>query len=489
LQYVMGIDVGSQGVRILVTDLKGRVVAGSSRNFPQIKVKGLPAEWFEQRPQDWWDAVLNCIKDIAKTFSKEGYSLKEIGAAAVDSTSGTIIPLAQDCSPLRDAIMYNDPRAGKESELLQEKGKELSNKLGYSFKSSFALPRILWIKENEPEIYADTRRFIHAADFINGKLSGNYGITDHTNALKTGFDLIDYRWPALINELGIDQNLLPEVVPPGSIIGIIDSYLAKDLGLSPELKVVTGMTDGCAAQLSSGAVEPGQWNTTIGTTLVLKGITKELIKDEKGRLYCHLNPEGYWIPGGASNTGGKCLNDYFPGYSLAELDQGIIPDKPGDLYIYPLTGRGERFPFVNKEARGFIHGDVESIEELYQGFLEGVGYIERVAYDLMEDLGAIVGPDIYVTGGAVKSRPWLQIRANILNKRLLQPVVSESAMGAAITAASKTCFHDSVEAAKEMVTIAQEIEPQEDTVSLYDDKYRKFCEILKNKGYIKDGGK
>lgn len=482
--YFLGLDVGTQGVRAVISDEVGELIAKSSRPIASDSKKKLPERWAEQAPLSWWEGVSLCLKEVIASLREKGISSQEIKAISVTSTSGTVLSLGEGDEPLRKAIMYNDSRAVEEARLVNEAGKNLVAKLGYQFKPSFALSKILWLKRHEPKIYNRTKRFIHAGDFIVGKLTGDYSTTDTSNALKTGYDLVDKRWPRFISrDLEIPHRLFPEVVTPGTPIGSISPACAIETGLSRKTAVTAGTTDGTASLISTGVASPGEWVSTVGTTLVVKGISEKLVKDKEGRVYCHLHPDGFWLPGGASSVGGECLKDRFADENLTELDRHVMDKVPTHLIIYPLVRTGERFPFVNPEAEGFIIGRARDKYELYGAYLEGVGLVERWIYELLEELGAEVGERIWTAGGGAKSREWLQIRANILNKTLIRPKIVESAFGAAIVAASRTVYPNLIEATRKMVRVDLEVAPEAQALRPYEVKYRKFRDACRAIGY------
>lgn len=495
--YFLGIDVGTQGARAVVTDRVGNVVTEAREEFPdwdqtwggggESRVRSsLPEGWFEQLPDAWWEATRGCLRRVSSALKEHKIGPESLKAVAVTSTSGTIVPVDRHLRPLRPAIMYNDSRAREEAKEVQATGAHIAEKLGYRFGSSFALPRILWLKRHEPGVFSQAAYFLHAADYIVANLLGGRVVTDYSNSLKTGYDLIDNRWPEFIEEsLGIPLSKLPEVVAPGTILGRLSAKCAADVGLSTETLVVAGMTDGCAAQVAAGAMNVNDWNTTIGTTLVIKGVTGDLLKDPKGRIYSHRHPEGYWMPGGASNTGGECLEKEFHGLDYDSLNRQVPGVVPTSIIVFPLTRTGERFPFVHPEAKGFVVGKPESQAELYAGYLEGVGYVERLAYEMLEGLGASIGQRIYTTGGATKSKEWIQIRANILNRALVKPRHTGSDMGMAIVAASKTAYADICEATRNMVQVETIIEPQQaELVDAYSERYEAFRRECARRGYI-----
>jgi len=483
--YVLGLDIGTRGVRAVVCDGEGSIIAHASQPFDSPKeVSLLQPGWVEQHPHEWWNAVSTCLISIADEMRMRGKDPRSIRALAVDSTSGTILPLDRTGQPLRPAIMYNDTRATREAEECNAAGNEITEKLGYKFSSAFGLPKILWIKKNQPDIFEQTAVFAHAADYIVSKLTGNYRISDTSNALKTGYDLIDRRWPDFIEKsLGIPIEKLPQVVTSGLVIGEVSDRPARETGLAKGTPVVAGVTDGTAGFLASGATRIGDWNTTIGTTMVLRGISDHLIKDPMGRIYCHIHPQGYWLPGGASNVGAECLDKMFGNRNLDELNPYVPQYAPTNLIVYPLCRKGERLPFVNPEAEGFITGEPRDSRDLYVGYLEGVGYVERWCLDVMAELGAEVGDTIYTTGGGARSLEWMQVRADILNKRVIRPQLTECAIGTAVVAASKTLFENIETAARGMIKMGESAEPNPFSVDTYNERYAGFRKACADHGY------
>ncbi|MBI4027512.1 MAG: hypothetical protein HY360_21175 [Verrucomicrobia bacterium] len=330
-----------------------------------------------------------------------------------------------------------------------------------------------------------TRFFLSPTDFIIGRLTGNFGVTDYTNALKTGCDLVDERWPDFIeNDLGIPRDRLPRVVAPGTRVGCLTRSAGEETGLAEGTPVLAGMTDGCASQVATGAVAPGQWNSTLGTTLVIKGVHRQLLRDPNGSVYCHRHPDGYWLPGGASNTGGECIARQFDPSRLDALGAEALLHAPTSVVLYPLMRTGERFPFVKPHARGFSIGEARDDVTLYTACLEGVGYIERLAYDALRSMGAEIADAIHVAGSTASVGAWLQIRADILNQTLLVPANSTGAMGAAVIAAGGVAHRGIVSAARAMVRIVRDVMPRAEMRAPYSERYDRFRAALRDRGYI-----
>lgn len=468
-----------------MADERGQVIAHATKEFARVAIPDLPPGHLEQNPDDWWNAARECLSAVTAQLREAGRNTQEIVAGAVDSTSGTIVLMDAQQRPIRPALMYNDRRAGSEADKINEVSREFCGKVGYRFNSSFALPKILWLVRHEPENWARTRYVVHAADYIVGKLTGIFDVTDQSNALKTGFDLVDFQWPDFIEkEFGIEQARLPRVILSGETIAPVSQSCAVVTGLSTRTTIVAGMTDSSADQVASGAHRVGDWNTVLGTTITLKGLTRQLLKDPLGRVYCHRHPLGYWMPGGASNVGARVLDERFPGVDKAAFGRVALELSPTPLTIYPLTQRGERFPFHQPDAVGFTEGEARNDEELYAAHLEGVAFTERLAYDVVTELGAEVGERIYTTGGGAKSLEWLQIRADVLGRELARASHANAAMGCTIIAASHTLFNDIAEATAQMVQIDQVIAPREDLQVRYEEACQRFLTALRQRGYV-----
>lgn len=483
----LGIDVGTQGVRVAAMDAAGKLAAEAEVPFgADAAPGGLPAGWFEQRPEAWLDALGRCLAALSA-----GRGIAATRAISVTSTSGTVVPAAADGSALCPAIMYNDSRSADEARAVQAAGAPVAAALGYVFGSSFGLPKILWLRRHRPDVYERTARFLSPTDFVVAWLCGRSDVSDPTNMLKSGYDLLNDRWPDFLGTLDLDAAKLPDVVPSGSVVAPIRPEVARRFGLEDDTVVCAGMTDGCASQVSAGAVRPGQWCTTIGTTLVIKGVSSKLVLDPLGRVYSHRHPEGYWLPGGASNTGADCLKTRF-GQRTEVLSAGALAASPSGVVTYPLMKRGERFPFVSPEAEGFVLDDPAGAgpDELrrFASHLEGVAFVERLSYETLEALGLAVGPEIFTTGGGARSTAWIQIRADVLGRSVLKPEAPLGAVGAAILAASRTAFRSLSEAASAMVRIESRSDPRPAFRGAYEAPYRRFVGELRRRGYLREGG-
>ncbi|WP_019123660.1 FGGY-family carbohydrate kinase [Brevibacillus massiliensis] len=478
----LGIDVGTQGARVAAVREDGELLAHASVPLPAV-AEPRPG-WREQRAEDWWQAVSACLGAVTEELHLLGGGLVgQVKAIAVSSTSGTIVPVDRAGRALRPALMYNDSRSAAEAAEASAAGRALEQELGYRFSSSFALPKCVWLSRHEPSVCERTAKFLHAADYIVGSLTGVWDVTDYSNALKTGYDLLRNQWPPfLFSELGLNADKFPRVVAPGTVIAPISRQTVAAFGLAADTVVAAGMTDGCLGQLASGARQDGDWTSTIGTTFILKGLTDQLLRGPG--LYSHLHPDGWWMPGGASNCGGAVLNRLFGKERLAALDRQAELSGPSTVIVYPLVQCGERFPFQHDGATGFVLGEPKDEADLYRGCLEGMALVERLALEVVQELGAKVNRRLYTTGGAAKSAAWMQIRADVLQMELCRPKWGEPAVGAAVLAAKAAGFASVSEAAGQMVRVEPPIQPDVRMASVYREKYARFKEECRLRGYL-----
>lgn len=465
----IGVDIGTQGVRVMAVDHKGNVVASVKKAFAWTDNRE------EQNPDIWWSTLIDTLQALQNKL-KTIISLSNIKAISVTSTSGTVIPVDEYYRPLHGALMYSDKRSHQEAKICTAAS-------SLPFNPSFGLPKMLWFIKHYPQQAEKIYLWCHAADFIIGKLSGVWGVTDFTNALKSGYDLELEEWPSFIHSsLHIPSHWLPKVVPPGQVIGHLSKEISELTGLPSTIQVVTGMTDGCSSQVASGCTKPGDWNTTIGTTMVIKGVTLKPIHDPLGRVYNHKHPQGYWMPGGASNTGADWITRDYGQCNLQQLNQKAEQWLPTSWLSYPLMQDGERFPFLSAKARGFDQKGL-TIEQRFAARLEGVAYMERLSYEFLESLSSETVNSVYTAGGGSLSDVWLNIRSNVLQKPIYKMKHVEGAVGVAMIAASNTEFQSLTESVQHMVQVEKCIEPGS-FQDVYDEHFNQFKTVLEKKGYL-----
>ena len=358
----LGIDLGTGGVRAVVVTGDGEIVADANSPFTSDDVNQ-HGDIHEQDARSWWPMVAMAVTQFELSLLDAGYSIEQIRAIAVDGTSGTIVPIDEFGYVLGPALMYNDGRAVAEAEELTELAQAAGSDVVIS--PSYAAARIRWFQKHEPDVFERTYCFAHQADYIQWLMLGcrcpdarqhvfpARPFTDYSNALKTGYDLANECWPDwLLNIEGVSDRL-PRVVPPGTAVGNLDKEDLRCFRYAHhDIQIITGCSDGTAGFLASGAKNLGDDNTTLGTTLVFKRIADQPVNNEL--VYSHKLPGNRWLPGAASNTGGEWIRQQFADADLKALDAQAAALLPIDVLAYPLAHTGERFPFKNADATGFI---------------------------------------------------------------------------------------------------------------------------------------
>jgi len=449
----LGIDLGTGGVRCLLVSESGDILADHSRELKNVNLASVAG--YSEQDADEWIASLDDL--LCELFSEPAN--RELNSIAVDSTSGTVLPVSPDGVALGYALLHNDVRAHEEASLC-----------GHIFDGScsptFSLPKILWMQKNRT--FPKDSLFLHATDFLNVWLAGHTDLpTDSTNAMKSGLDLESGEWPSQLPDLN-----LPKVVQPGQVIGSIAKKHRERWGLASSVKLVSGATDSNAAFYASGAGLPGEWSTTIGTTLAIKGVSSLKLDDPDGRIYCHRHPDGHWLPGGASNAGGEILREHAKVLSTIEtsLSRKTVPVS----MVYPSVRKGERLPFSDPSFVPFFQGGQRSGSDYLLACLEGIAFVECMSYELLGRLGAKVNGPIFATGGGASSTIGLQIRADVLQKSFHVPACPHSAMGAAILAAAGHNESKVGDVAKHLVRIKKIIEPSSAMDSRRAEKFEQF---------------
>ncbi|GGJ89692.1 carbohydrate kinase [Streptomyces camponoticapitis] len=463
----MGVDLGTQSVRAVLVDDDGAMLGSGAAPLGG----GRDGVRHEQSPDEWWEAVRTAI----------GGALRDrppgpVGALAVCGTSGTVLLTDGEGRPLTPGLMYDDGRATAEAALARERGLRVQ--------PTWALPKAMWLLSRHPA--SAGVRLTHQPDHIVSRLVGRRTPTDSSHALKTGYDLTADAWPhEKLAGLGLAEELFPDVVRPGARLGEVGADGEAATGVPAGTPVIAGMTDGCAAQIASGSLSLGSWNSVLGTTLVLKGVTAEPVHDSTGVVYNHRAPDGGWLPGGASGVGAGALARAFPDADPARLD-GLAPaHEPSTALAYPLVSRGERFPFLAPEATPFLLGDPGSAADHWAALLQGVGHTERLCLDYLDHLGAPQDGPLTFTGGGSRSAYWNQLRTDILGRTVHIPRHSEPALGMAVLAAYGAGAAPTLaDAAKRMVGLSHVLSPDPARTARFLEPYLKVVGELERRGWL-----
>lgn len=464
----IGIDVATAGVRALAVR-GGTVLASTAEPLP-APVRDDRGH-SEQDARSWWPAVETVLAKVTGELPGRG---GEVAAVAIAATSGTIVGVDASGEPVTPALMYDDRRGAELNREATELGADRWRRLGFGMSATAALGRIAWLSE-----LPGVAGIRHTPDLIAAKLTGGPVAADWSHALKSGYDPLAGEWPhEVFDALGVPKELLPPVVAPATVLGTVSRPVA---GLPVGCLVVAGMTDGCAGQLAAGAVTPGRFVGILGTTYVLKGVTENLVPDPTGAMYSHRHPDGWWLPGGASNTGGEAVAGQ---EHLPELDAAAAELGPAKVIAYPLRRKGERFPFTNGEAEGFVSGEADEVE-LHRARLEGVAFVERLALDHLRRLGVTITEPLLAAGGGSKSPLWTRIRASVTGLGLRVSPRAETGYGAALLAAAGVLPGGLTEAS-EGLDKGTLVEPDEREGAALTESYLRFCTELHTRGWIDD---
>ncbi len=476
---VAGIDLATQEVRVSCADATGHVVSRGCAPLPAPK-RPRPG-WSQTDARVWWPAAVTALREATDAL---GPAAGTIRAVAVAATSGTVLVVDGDGHPLGPALLYDDQRATDQATLAAEAGRERWAALGWRPGSTSGLAKWGWLLAH-PDVAERARSAWHASDVLVAALTGERPPTDWSNALKSGYDPGRREWALEATAaVGIADALLAEVRPPGSPAGVVTADAAAATGLPRDCQVRLGMTDGCAGQVAAGADRPGRFVTVIGTTMVVKGAAGDPTHDPSGAVYSHRHPAGWWLPGGASNTGGAAVAAASPGADLADLDCRAAAAGPASCVTYPLLGAGERFPFVAPDATGLWLGRPTGEVDHHRATLEGVAFVERLAYAHLSDLGAPALGAIRSAGRGGRSRVWAQVRASVLGRPVLVIEGADTALGACTLAAAGTLHADLVAAGDAMVADGEEVFPTHSEADALEESFARFTVALSERGWV-----
>jgi len=473
LPIVLGIDVGTSGVRSVATTTQGEVLAEAHTSLSDLPTIGAA---HEQDPRAWWSAVCHTTQELRKKL-ESAQQWARIAGLAVTSTSGSLVLADSEGELVRPAMLYDDGR-----------GAAVADELNRQFPSgqaqvnaSFSLAKALWVRQQEPSVWERAAHILHPADWLTSRVTGEWGLSDYSNALKLGYDPETNEWNAAVGRAGIPASMFPRVVAPGDQVGAVSPRASEESGLSAGVPVLAGASDGLASLIGSGASGAGHANTTLGTTLVWKALAPTKPRLGPG-MYCHYLPSHLWAPGAASNTGPGCLK--FDGLTPAEMDQRAAAHLPTSIHCYLLRSRGERFPFLNSRATTFFEGRPASEGEGYAAQLQSLACVERWGYERLESSGVMVGSEVFSAGSAASSPVLSQLRANLLRRTVVRSAHPTASFGAAILAAGTVLYGGDLTAAiRGMTRISESFTPQPEMLEAYEKTYQLFRATCAHHGF------
>ena len=405
---VIGIDVGTSGARAAALAEDGALLASAEA---AMAVGGEATA-----PESWWGSVRAALTDLGRKCD-----LGRVRAMAVDGTSGTVLAVDETGAPVGRPRMYDEPC---DDEAVLRAIADHAPAGSAARGATSALARVLMMQDRP-----GARHILHQADWIAGRLSGRFDRSDWNNALKTGYDPVAARWPEWIARAGADVGKLPVVLEPGAPIGRV-SQEAVSLGVPASAWVHAGTTDGCASFLATGAAATGDGVTALGSTLVVKLLCDQPIFAPEFGIYSHRIGSA-WLAGGASNTGGKVIERFFPRDRLAALSAALKPEAPTGLSYYPLLRPGERFPVNDPELAPRLEPRPADDAIFFQAILEGVAAIEAEAYRKLAELGAPELRSVRTVGGGAVNAAWARIRQRHLPAPLKQADSHHACVGVA----------------------------------------------------------
>jgi sugar (pentulose or hexulose) kinase len=412
---VIGIDIGTSGARGVAMAPDTTVVADHASRMADHGDDG-------GDPAIWTAAVEAALAGVLGSVDA-----RRVRAIAVDGTSGTVLAVDDAGRPLARPLMYNDP---VEDKAILDRITALAPPTSAAHGPTSGLAKAIVLARLD-----GVRRVLHQADWIAGRFSGRFDVSDDNNALKTGWDPVARRWPDWIAGTGLDVHLLPDVVEPGTPVGTVTADAARAFGFDPSTLVVAGTTDGCASFIATGADEPGAGVTALGTTMTIKLLSDAPIFAPEYGIYSH-RVAGRWLAGGASNTGGKALLAHFEADRLATLSGRIDPETDSGLDYYPLPARGERFPIADPDLAPRVEPRPSDDAAFLKGLLEGIAVVETLAYRRLAELGGPPLSSVRTVGGGAANAAWTRIRERRLGVPMRPVASGEAAAGAARLALS-----------------------------------------------------
>ncbi|MBQ2663559.1 MAG: xylulokinase [Clostridia bacterium] len=475
MSYYIGIDLGTSAVKMLMTDENGEIIKSVSKEYPLY----FPHEgWSEQKPEDWWSAVKEGLKELTDGSDK---SLAK-GISFGGQMHGLVI-LDENDNVIRPAILWNDGRTQSEVDYLNnEIGKhKLSEYTANIAFAGFTAPKILWLKKNEPENFKRIKKIMLPKDYIAYMLTGVHS-TDYSDA--SGMLLLDVKnkkWSQeMLDICGVDESVMPKLFESYEVTGTLKSELAEELGLNGDTKVIAGAGDNAAAAIGTGTVKHGQCNISLGTSGTVFISQDTFSVDDNNALHSFAHANGKYHLMGCMLSAASCnkwwleeilkTNDYIGSQKdIKELGEN-------NVFFLPYL-MGERSPHNDPNVRGaFIGMSMDTTQsDMTQAVLEGVAFGLRDSVEVARSLGMEITRST-ICGGGAKSPLWRNIVANVMNMEIVTLKKEEGpAMGGAILA-MVGCgeYSDVYEAAEKLVKYDRVYSPDPELVGKYEIKYKEF---------------
>ncbi|BAT52042.1 putative sugar kinase, FGGY family [Nostoc sp. NIES-3756] len=411
MDFYLGLDFGTSGARAVVIDEVAHI-------HTQVQYPWTTAD--AELVASWQKALFTLLAQIPEALRRG------MRAIAINGTSSTVLLCDGDGNPVDAPLLYNDARG---SSVLDEL-RDIAPPNHTVLSATSSLAKLRWMMQLPS--FSEARYFLHQADWLAFLLHGHLGISDYHNALKLGYDVEQLQYPQWLEGLQIPIQL-PKVLTPGSLIGKLRPEICQQFLFPSNCLVCAGTTDSIAAFLASGAKSPGEAVTSLGSTLVLKLLSRTRVEDARYGIYSHRLGD-LWLTGGASNTGGAVLREFFTNAELENLSREIDASKASPLDYYPLLKVGDRFPINDPNLPPRLTPRPDNPVEFLHGLLESIARIETQGYGLLQKFGADSLTQVYTAGGGAKNPTWTAIRQRNLKVPVTSSTNTEAAYGTALLA-------------------------------------------------------
>ena len=490
MNILMGIDLGTTGLKVTLWEESGKLLGSEYCEYPILT----PQPGFaEQDPEAWWAGFISACQDLKARLPEAFRAVAGIGLCGQMHTQ---VYLDEDDNALRPAITWMDQRASGIVERINQddESRALVFAETHNFASTtYTAPQVVWVRENQPDVWVRTRRILVAKDYLKYRLTGR-AVTDYAEATGTlVFDVVKREWSGeMFRFFGIPSDIFPEAGPSDEIIGQVTPGAAALTGLKAGTPVANGSSDCSASALGAGMVRPGQVTMIIGTAGVVAVCSDRPLEDPKNRTLCwHYSLRDRWVLMGITQTAGESLEwfknafergeqaassgDIFEQYNLAVAK---IPDGSGGLIFLPYLN-GERTPYWDPSARGVFFGVNLATEKPHfiKAIMEGVSFALRNNIETIESLGIQID-EIRAVGGGLKSPAWLEALAKITRKPVVTVSVSDTGNLGNILLCGKALgiYGDYEEAVNRMVTTGRSVS-YETATDVYEKQYGVFLEL------------
>ena len=482
---VLGIDVGTTGVKAVVVDDAGVVLADADAEQPlSVPRPG----WAEQDPELWWTSTRQAVATAMAELRRLPRSV-EIGAVGLSGQMHSSVFLDDSCEVIRPALLWADTRTTEQCrEITETLGLSgLRRTVGNRALEGFTAPKVLWLRQHEPDSYERLRRLLLPKDYIRYRLTGELA-TDPSDAAGTLlYDVRERRWSAeALDALDVDVDILPEVVDSADVSGCVSVGAAETLGLQAGLPVVGGGADNAAGAVGSGVVGPGTVQSSIGTSGTMLMPAASPLVDGEMRLhtFCHCVPDRWYLMGVVLSAGNamRWLRDVLlegGSYETLTAEAEDVPPGSDGLYFLPYL-TGERTPHNDSAARGVFFGLHlgHTRAHMVRAVMEGVCFALRDSLELMRPFAEEIG-QIRAIGGGARSRLWRQMQADVFGASVAgMGDGGGPAYGAAALAAVGAGMFDSVaETIDAWVSTKTVSDPNPAGARVYDELYEEWREL------------